>query len=367
MRIQMLIGGMVLLCCMGCRMSENYWIKGCVQGLEKGEVFLVTVSGQDTVARTALDRGHFEFQGQVRELVPVLMTLGEQSLGGVMLYLENREYEVELLPQRMDGSTVKGGGEAQRIADGYRLCGEENLRAIDGVREEFLKLMPGEERFLVLSAYVDSLLHNREMRRAAYMEKYADSYLAIEELAVNAPRKTLEQLKKEYARFSPKFQRCFSGRVVAHWIEQLEKTGVGQTVPDYTLETPEGKEFTVYSIKGKVKLIEFWASWCRPCRKLIPDLKELYAKYRSEGLEILSISMDQDRENWLKTLETEKMPWPQGSDLKGNGRETPLVKAYGIFGLPFSVIVDENNRVLSRRFSDLKELEQIINEIINKE
>lgn len=349
-----------------CISVKGYRIKGEVDGLQEGMAYLITGYDQsyDTLGRALVREGRFQFEGEVAEVTPVLLTLGENGIGGVVLFLENSSYKIKMNPGRMEYSEISGGGEAQRVANGYRLCGKENMKAVDDIREEFLGLKPQDGRFQALVAYVDSLQADQELQKKAYLEKHADSYLAMEELAGRAPRYTPDELKGAYEKFSPQYQQSFSGRHVASWIQRMEEVGMGQLIPDFTLEDPQGNSFTIHSVPGKVKLIEFWASWCGPCRKMIPQLKELYEKYHEQGLEILSISLDDKREQWQQALDAEKMSWPQGSDLKGNDPDAPLVKAYGIFGIPYTVLVDENNRILSNRFPELKTLERMISENI---
>lgn len=362
MRIQFVITVLAGLCLLGCAAGKGYRIVGEADGVQDGMAYLTVRSGDqtDTLSSAVIRDGRFEFSGECPEVTPALLTLGRHSVGGIMLFLENRRYRINIDPERIDRSEVSGGGEAQRIADGYRLCAVENSMKVDDIRDEFMSLRPGDSRFHELAAYVDSLQQDQERQRAEYLQKHADSYLAMEILAADAPRRTAQGLREAYERFSPVYRQGLSGEYVAMWIERLEKNALGKVAPDAVIADPQGNDFTVHSVKGSVKLIEFWASWCAPCRKMIPELKQLYGKYHEQGFEILSISLDDDRENWLRALEVEQMSWPQGSDLLGFGKEVPLVKAFGIFGIPHSVLVDGENRILSERFSGMEELEKMI-------
>ncbi|UYZ64018.1 AhpC/TSA family protein [Hymenobacter weizhouensis] len=120
----------------------------------------------------------------------------------------------------------------------------------------------------------------------------------------------------------------------------------GEEAPDFTLPTVAGQSFTLSSLRGKYVLVDFWASWCGPCRQENPRLRKLYGQYQSRGLEIVSVSVDSDAGKWQKAVTQDQLPWPQVSDLKGwDSRPAQL---YGVLAVPTTVLIDPNGRILSR-------------------
>lgn len=97
----------------------------------------------------------------------------------------------------------------------------------------------------------------------------------------------------------------------------MEAVAIGQTAPNFTLNTPEGNPLSLADIKGKVKIIDFWASWCNPCRQANPEVVEIYKEYHPKGLEILGVSLDNNQEAWVKAIEDDGLTWNHVSDLKG--------------------------------------------------
>lgn len=142
----------------------------------------------------------------------------------------------------------------------------------------------------------------------------------------------------------------------------------GEPAPEIALPTPDGQIITLSSLKGKLVLIDFWASWCPPCVKEQPVLKALYEKQsknvKAGKLEILGVSIDKTKENWEKAIKRFKISWPQVSDLKF--WKSPVTSDYGIEDLPFNVIVDEQGIVIAINLHD-KELEDFINNYLDKE
>jgi thiol-disulfide isomerase/thioredoxin len=119
------------------------------------------------------------------------------------------------------------------------------------------------------------------------------------------------------------------------------------TAPNFTLTTPDGKSISLADFKGKVVLIDFWASWCGPCRKESPNLVRLYQTYKGKDFVILSVSLDDKKDAWLNAIEKDGLIWTtHGSDLKG--WETPLTSLYGFESIPHTVLVNQNGMIVGK-------------------
>lgn len=118
----------------------------------------------------------------------------------------------------------------------------------------------------------------------------------------------------------------------------------GSTIPHIAYNDPDGKKIDINSFKGKYVLVDFWASWCGPCRKAIPEIKELYTQYKSQGLEVLSVSVDTDMTAWRKAMSEEKMPWPQV--LSPNKDKT--LADFMISGIPTLYLIDREGRIVEK-------------------
>lgn len=134
---------------------------------------------------------------------------------------------------------------------------------------------------------------------------------------------------------------------IARGLDAKKKLLPGNMAPDFTLLRPDGKPLTLSEMRGKYVLIDFWASWCVPCRKAIPHLKEVYAKYKGKGFEILGVSGDQNQQAWKKAMEQEQMPWPQVCDDFPDKFKPSLVgELYQTRFIPFYVLVDPSGKIL---------------------
>jgi len=115
---------------------------------------------------------------------------------------------------------------------------------------------------------------------------------------------------------------------------------VGRPAPELNLKDLNGASLSLSGLKGSVVLVDFWASWCGPCRKNNPHLLKLYKKYHADGLEILGVSLDDNTEAWKSAVSKDKLNWPQVVDEKGGAG--PSAAAYGVYEIPASFLVDKN-------------------------
>lgn len=146
-------------------------------------------------------------------------------------------------------------------------------------------------------------------------------------------------------------------------VSLLENTSEGKYFTDLTGKTPEGKpvKLSKYAGKGKYVLVDFWASWCVPCMAEMPNVAKAYKEFKSKGLEIVGVSLDDKLDAWKKAIAAQKMTWPQMSDLKGWRSENASV--YGVRGIPMTVLIDRKGNILARELRGealLKKLKELM-------
>lgn len=124
--------------------------------------------------------------------------------------------------------------------------------------------------------------------------------------------------------------------------EKRERMQDGKPAPDFAFQTEKGKATTLNKYKGKVLVLDFWASWCGPCRQEVPNLKKYYEEFKDKGVEFLSVSIDQKKEAWTKALKEEAMPWKQGWTTD-SGKEA--MNTYQFSGIPFILLIDKDGNI----------------------
>ncbi len=121
---------------------------------------------------------------------------------------------------------------------------------------------------------------------------------------------------------------------------------VGSEAPDFSQASPEGKQIALKDLRGKVVLIDFWASWCRPCRMENPNVKKVYDRFHNKGFEILGVSLDKDKSAWTGAIKQDGLPWKHVSDLAF--WNNAVAQQYGVSSIPYTVLVDRDGKVLAK-------------------
>lgn len=124
-----------------------------------------------------------------------------------------------------------------------------------------------------------------------------------------------------------------------------QKIAPGKEAPEIEMNMPDGKPLKLSSLRGNYVLIDFWASWCGPCRKENPNVVRIYEKYKNKGFTIYSVSIDHNRDNWLAAIEKDRLTWKNHvSSLQG--WQTPILREYGVNGVPFTVLLDKEGKII---------------------
>ncbi|MBP5278186.1 MAG: TlpA family protein disulfide reductase, partial [Prevotella sp.] len=146
----------------------------------------------------------------------------------------------------------------------------------------------------------------------------------------------------------------------AEELEDMSKHMVGGIVPDFSSNTPDGKQMNLYSLRGHIVIIDFWASWCGPCLREVPNLKRIYDQYHPKGLEILGVSLDRTYDPWVKAIKNKGLTWHHVSSLLEF--DDPIAKEFHVTAIPRMFILDEKGKIIAQdlRGEDLaKKIEEL--------
>ncbi|MGM0647533.1 MAG: TlpA family protein disulfide reductase [Bacteroidota bacterium] len=129
-------------------------------------------------------------------------------------------------------------------------------------------------------------------------------------------------------------------------VKKEAKTATGEAAPEIALPTPQGDTLLLSELQGKIVLIDFWASWCKPCRDENPEMVRLYKKYKDQGYEVLGVSLDEKRESWLQAIKKDQLSWHHVSDLKG--WRSSAGNTYNVKTIPYTVLVDRQGNIIAK-------------------
>jgi thiol-disulfide isomerase/thioredoxin len=358
-----------------CDTTPKYAIKGTVKNLDAKKIFLKEYQGRKAVVIDSAEvkDGNFVLEGTIKKtsLCGLFTTKAERSRPFLNLYVENVPFTINFdKKDRMATSII--GGPAQELNNKFTAVDKklaEDTKPLDAKYQEIRKAISEKK---ITKEEFDAELNKLREAYAPYGEKAnkekmdlikanLSSIVAADKFSRAFNDMDFKEAKELANSFTGEAANSETIKKIKEKIVTLDKVAIGQPAPDFTLNTPEGKPLSLSSFKGKVLIVDFWASWCGPCRGENPNVVKMYKKYHKKGLEILSVSLDNNKEAWLKAIKDDGLIWNHVSDLKGWG--SAAAKLYGVSGIPHIVLIDKKGTIVAKNLRG-KELEAKIREYI---
>ena len=327
--------------------QEGFRIEGTVAGSPSGEIYLITPTTRraDTLAVSTMQGGVFSFTGKVeRPCVALIMSPGIK--GPIPVMLENTGFKISM---GVTGISVEGGGADQKLYNEYMEKNMKLSRELKKMQTEYQVAVGSMDQMKVkaIQGQMDKFVKESQQEMNAWMRENGNSHVLAFIVFTSSQKMNGQQTGILYELLGPDARDSFYGKALAAKIQMQQRVAVGEIAPNFTVTTPEGKPISLYDIKGKVKLIDFWASWCAPCRVKNKNVVKIYKKYHDKGLEIFGVSMDDDAEAWKKAIKEDGLTWQHGSELTGR-QKSPVYRLYDIHGIPHTLLLDENNRIVAK-------------------
>jgi peroxiredoxin len=346
------------ICMAGCeKKGDDFTVIADIADMPSQQVILEELSSSGSLvlvdSTTSDDKGHFELSASAREASIYKLNFSD----GRSILLS------------IDKGTVKLASDWKTVQE-YKISGSAAAESFRGFMSTFRGYVNDINMYNTVKDSMaargnDSMLQMATAEQKAkideltrFIESYADTTKSASN-ALFAVQWLDPAAEGDYlAAFMGGIERRFPGskRVkdyVKKYDEMMEQQqsrpagpAIGTAAPDITLTSTDGKQVSVSSYKGKYLLIDFWASWCGPCRRENPNVVAAYEQFKSKNFDILGISLDEDRTRWMEAIEKDKLTWTHISDLKG--WESTASRTYGVESIPTNFLVDPEGKIIAR-------------------
>ena len=369
-----------------CGSQAGYVLKGEFKGAGNGRaVLLMSSEGQRVISDTVeMKGGKFVFEGEVPDAGWATVVVEPEGKEGVrmMLALENSRIEM-----RGDWNNL-GMDENEELAVlGMQIIGSKNQDVYEQVEGQY-KAVKELPEFTKFAEILEKVLETPEiLEDTTFYWEYKKGYdvwiarvkkeqlkimaanpsveMVAYELGYMKDNMTLEQVEQVFGQFDVKVQQSKWGKAIRESIELRQRIEPGRLAPEFTLARRDSSLVSLADYRGKVVVLDFWASWCRPCRASFPWVREFYEEYREKGVEIIGVSIDENKASWEKALDEERLPWPQVIDEIEKGRSR-VGGLYHVLAVPMFVVVDKEGKIVVRAHMEKKELSAVVEKVLGK-
>ena len=291
--------------------------------------------------------GKFEIHGNTTQ--PIVARLALSKDNSLHFVLDASDITVNADAQDLAGTARFSGSEESSLLQSLTDALAENRKAQSALERQFaLAQMEGktdslifyQERFLRLQTENAQVI-KRFIRE--HPSSFAATYAAAMMLDNEAEGAFLDSMVVVFNKTIPQSSYV---KDLNDWAKDRVNVSEGSPAPELVLPQANGSNLALSSLRGKYVLIDFWASWCGPCRKENPAVVALYNRYKGKGFEIYGVSLDDSKEMWLAAVAKDGLPWPQVCDLKGGA--SPAAATYNVTTIPSTFLLDKNGKIIAR-------------------
>ncbi len=360
--------------------SGQYTINGSIKGIPSGKVRMFSLEGK-LIDSATISNGNFTLHGDLKqpERKNLIISPGNWSFGvftdapDIKLQADTaravHHFDTKGKDHPMIWRVNQTGSPMSHAYTKY----QKETGVYDCVSWSQKLDSAKENEKTRLSHQIDSITELMPTKQKRWIENYirknpsskAGPYI-LNEYIRGESGLSADYLRPILAQFSGPAKSSFYYTALNKKLQSLQGFEIGKPAPDFTLLKNDNTPLKLSDTRGKIILLDFWASWCIPCRKSIPHWKKIYEKYKSKDFNIISISSDDDRKDWINALNQEQMPWTQVIDEFSPGNPTPLAsELYHVTAIPYMALLNKKGELIASS-GDEAVITQKIEELLGK-
>ena len=349
----------LLLFTISCKQHSNtiggaYTITGKIEDGVNGEMIICrqqTMESKPDTAYLSAD-GSFSFKGTIDEPVaariyfPASVSEGQQQ--AITLFIEPKSIFVAAKKNELTDAVVKGGDCNKELLDVMSISKYYGPK-MKALGDSIKKLYEANNIAAAQSLQQSAVSFEREENNAIARlikdnpKNYASAFLAYQ---LNSYETNLDSAQVAFNNLDATIQDSYYAKKLKTIIDALKSTAIGTKAQEFTATSIDGKDISLSSFKGKYVLLDFWASWCNPCRQENPNVVKAYAQFKDKNFTVLSFSLDDNKDAWQQAVANDKLTWTQVSDLKG--WSSSVANQYGIQSIPSNFLLDPDGKIIGK-------------------
>jgi len=357
MRKILLLAGLSILASINKIKNNEYPISRTSKGIENGKTAILQIQNEmgpvskDTVK---IENGKFEFKGSFTEGPEIGFIVLESINNGMVPFIfENGEINIEVDKDTIPKSKVSGtnnNDKFQEYNDKSNVIYKKLVAFQKANQQKFMDARKANDTVTMNALQKENMVYQKELDQFSqtFAEKNPDAFLSSLLLENFIARQSLEaaKIEKLYNALASNIKKTKSGVRVGEFVKSQKSVNVRAIAPNFSAPSPEGKIISLKESLGKVTIIDFWASWCGPCRAENPNVVALYNEFHAKGLNIVGVSLDKDAAKWKEAIAKDKLSWTQVSNLKHWSE--PIAKQYNVQSIPATFILDASGKIVAK-------------------
>jgi peroxiredoxin len=336
--------GVALLACQN--EKDNVLISGKVANPQAQKaIYLMKIEGQSPVKRDSAftdAQGNFSMNPTISDAdFYILDIYGEQR---EQIIVTGKPFSITA-EGRPNGSLQFTGSEENVILQEFQTLRKGYAEKLGELQQGAVNASDGATQKEFSDKY-DALVTEYLAKYKFVLKKAENSYAALGMLGDLDPDKDMADLIKIYDNLKLAYPENGKVKSLGEEMIKIRNTAIGQAAPTINYKDEKGNTVSLNSFKGKYVLLDFWASWCKPCRMENPNVVKMYNKFKGKGFEILSISLDQDASAWKKAIQDDGLIWQHVTDLTYS--QQTLATAYNVQAIPMTYLLDQNGVIIAK-------------------
>ena len=335
--------------------DNEFLISGTANGVENGKkVFIEVQTETGSLAKdtAVVTDGKFELKG-ITDGIDIGFVRIENEEINLPIILEEGNININIVKDSLHKSTLGGtpnNDKFQKFNTESRAISEKVAKFEKDNGPEMQKAQMSNDTVTINKLLKEYKKFQNEMNDYSkkFIKENPDAYLSVLLLENFLMRQYLtpEEIKSYFEGLDKDVKETKSGKKIKTALDSMSAIVIGKPAPNFSAPSPEGKTISLKESLGKVTIIDFWASWCGPCRAENPSVVALYNEFHPQGLNIIGVSLDKDAKKWKEAIAKDGLVWPHVSNLKF--WEDPIAKQYNVQSIPATFILDEKGNIVAK-------------------